>query len=361
MSTSQHNTINIGYVPLLDSAPLIIAQEAGFFQELGLDVTLHKENNWASIRDKLSLGLFDGAHLLAPMLIASHLTKTSSVVTQSLTTSIALGYSGNAFTLSHELAEKIQLNEQPLEEALVSLKRIVESQDRPLKVGTVYPHSMHTFLIHLLFKKAGIDPSNAEIKVIPPVHMVDAMKDQEVDLFCVGEPWNTAAQIQEAGKILCYGSELWDTAPEKVLAVTKNFAQENTDTYKKVLKAIIKACQWIEEPDHIAQASLWISSEKYLDCSSDLLIQAMLNQWHSQNRPNQKRKIFYSDHANAPWPAHAQWMQNALLQSEPFSSMDSVEPVDLETVYQWDVYVSVLKELGLTPPVKTDMKPIASL
>lgn len=355
MSIQEPTTINLGYLPLLDSAPLIIAQEAGFFQEFGVNVRLHRENSWASIRDKLSLGMFDGAHLLAPMLLASHLTKTSSVITQTLTTSVSLGYSGNAFTVSHDLAEQINLKDAELESALVALNKLVSELDKKLIIGTVYPHSMHTFLIHILLKKADIPLDSVEIKVIPPVHMVDAMKDREVDLFCVGEPWNTAAQIQEAGEILCYGSELWETAPEKVLAVTNSFTEEQPGAYKAVIKAIIKSCQWLEEPDHIAQASIWISSERFLNCSSDLLIQAMLNQWHTQNRPNQKRKVFYSNYANAPWPAHAEWIQSALTQIEPFQSMETVIKPDITKVYQWDTYIDVLTELGLARPDKNKL------
>ncbi len=65
--------IKVGFSPLTDSAPLIVAKEEGFFAQEGLDVTLCKEVSWANIRDKLVYGEFDAAHMLAPMLMATTL------------------------------------------------------------------------------------------------------------------------------------------------------------------------------------------------------------------------------------------------------------------------------------------------
>lgn len=342
--------LDLGYVPLLDSAPLIIAKEAGFFMEEGLDVRLHRENNWASIRDKLSLNMFAGAHVLAPMVIASHMSKAQGMAGQAFKTAIALGYNGNAITVSDKLATQLGLPAASLAASLRSLQQYLTTTAQTLTIGTVYPHSMHTFLIHLLLKRAGIGLSQVEIKVIPPVHMVDAMQDGIVDLFCVGEPWNTAAQISKAGKILCYGSELWDSAPEKVLAVSQAFAAQRPSDHEKLLQAIIRACQWLEQPDHLAQAALWIASDQYLSCSSDLLIQAMLNQWYTRSRPHQQRKIFYSMFANAPWPNHAKWIHQALQQVEPFRSTPTLGAIELADIYDWSTYSKVMQALDLPLP-----------
>ena len=62
-----------GFIPLLDCAPLVIAKERGFDQRFGFSLHLHREVSWANIRDKLDLGAFDCAHMLAPMPIAATL------------------------------------------------------------------------------------------------------------------------------------------------------------------------------------------------------------------------------------------------------------------------------------------------
>ena len=58
--------LQIGFIPLIDAAALIVAVEKGFTRAEGLDVKLVREVSWSNVRDKLNIGLFDGAHILAP-------------------------------------------------------------------------------------------------------------------------------------------------------------------------------------------------------------------------------------------------------------------------------------------------------
>lgn len=361
-NTTTKPTVHIGYVPLLDSAPLIIAQEAGFFAQQGIQVDLVRENNWASIRDKLMLGMIDAAHLLAPMVVASHLQQPSDKydANKAFKTAMALGYNGNAISISKSLCQQLNCQGKSFEHTLELLKQQVDQSSKKLVLGTVHAHSMHTYLLHLLLKKAEIGIDQVEIKVIPPVHMVEAMQEGSVDLFCVGEPWNTAAQIEQAGKILCYGSELWGYAPEKVLAVNNQFANSQIETHKKLIKAIYQACQWLEQPDHMAQAAIWLASNKYLNCSSDLLIQSMINQWHSPQRPNSQRKMFHSENANAPWMAHAQWIQQAMIS---FGQLPKQKHLDITQTqaYDWQTFNQVLTELNLEVLNKDDAPPVTPL
>ena len=62
--------LNLGFIPLTDCAPLVVANEKGFFKKHSLDVTLSKEASWANIRDKVMIGALDGAHMLAGMPLA---------------------------------------------------------------------------------------------------------------------------------------------------------------------------------------------------------------------------------------------------------------------------------------------------
>lgn len=48
--------VDCGFIPLVDSAPLIVAHEIGFAAEEGVDLVLHREPSWSSLRDKLALG-----------------------------------------------------------------------------------------------------------------------------------------------------------------------------------------------------------------------------------------------------------------------------------------------------------------
>jgi len=97
MSTPLH----IGFIPLVDAAALIIAVDKGFTAAEGLDVTLAREVSWSNVRDKLNIGLFDAAHLLAPVAIASSLGLGHVKVP--IVAPFNLGLNGNAITVSPAL------------------------------------------------------------------------------------------------------------------------------------------------------------------------------------------------------------------------------------------------------------------
>ena len=65
--------LRIGFIPLNDATALLVAVDKGFTAEEGLDVDLVREVSWSNVRDKLNIGLFDAAHLIAPVAIASSL------------------------------------------------------------------------------------------------------------------------------------------------------------------------------------------------------------------------------------------------------------------------------------------------
>ena len=67
------DALRIGFIPLADAAALTIAVDKDFAAAEGLAVDLVREVSWSNVRDKLNIGLFDAAHLLAPLAIASSL------------------------------------------------------------------------------------------------------------------------------------------------------------------------------------------------------------------------------------------------------------------------------------------------
>src|SRR4051794_19870741 len=90
--------LRLGFVPLCDSAPFIMAKELGLFESYGLKVELSREAGWATIRDKILFGELDAAHALAPMVFAAGLG-LKGPPTECIT-SLILNLHGNAITLS---------------------------------------------------------------------------------------------------------------------------------------------------------------------------------------------------------------------------------------------------------------------
>jgi len=97
--------LRIGFIPLVDAAALIVAVDKGFAKAEGLDVSLVREVSWSNVRDKLNLGLFEAAHLLAPVAIASSLGLGHIKVP--IAAPFNLGLNGNAITISPALHSAI--------------------------------------------------------------------------------------------------------------------------------------------------------------------------------------------------------------------------------------------------------------
>src|SRR5262245_17751468 len=93
--------LRVGFLPLTDAAPLIVAHELGIYARHGIRVELSREVGWATIREKIVYGELDAAHAPAPMLWDVHLGIGSAPCP--VLTGFVLNLNGNALTLSERL------------------------------------------------------------------------------------------------------------------------------------------------------------------------------------------------------------------------------------------------------------------
>jgi ABC-type nitrate/sulfonate/bicarbonate transport system substrate-binding protein len=238
-------TLRIGFVPLIDAAPVIAAQERGFFAEEGLRVTLHRQVGWANVRDKLSFGHLDAAHALLGMPLASHLGRDS--FSEPLVSVMGLGSGGNAITVRRELYELGVKSAADLARVIKENPRL----GRPM-VGHVFGSSMHHYLVREWLASGGLDPDrDVQLCVIPPPQMTEHMKGGYLDVFCVGEPWNTVATRLESGVTLLATTDILPRHPEKVLALSRRFAEANGglggSTMTALVRAVLRGCMWCAE------------------------------------------------------------------------------------------------------------------
>jgi NitT/TauT family transport system ATP-binding protein len=245
--------LRIGFIPLADAAALIVAVDRGFAREEGLDVDLVREVSWSNVRDKLNIGMFDAAHLLAPVAIASSLG--IGHVKVPILAPFNLGLNGNAITVTNALQKALQDKaEGNLADPMVSaraLARIVAARKSkgmvPLKFGMTFPFSTHNYQLRFWMASAGVDPDeDVQMVVLPPPFMVESIKNGHVDAFCVGAPWNSIAVDLGIAHILHFVSEILQRAAEKVLATRVSWAAENRDALHALLRAHKKAADFIE-------------------------------------------------------------------------------------------------------------------
>ena len=276
--------IDVAYLPLVDSAPFIVAEHLGFFRASGLRVNLHKEVSWAIVRDKLAVGSRDAAQMLAPLPAMTTLGVSGMRVP--LLTGLGLSKNGNGITLSislwRQLLRALGLPQDHLiSSASVSeiVRRAVADtaiMPRKLTFAVVHGFSTHAILLRKWLRSVSLDPdADVSMIVVPPSQMVDSLQEGVIDGYCVGEPWNTLAIDQNLGIAATWGVEVWQDAPEKVLCVTEQWHETNASTHLALRLALLRACIWLSDPENIIEAAHIMSAERYLNIEEKTLLRAL--------------------------------------------------------------------------------------
>lgn len=255
-------TLRIGYVPLLDAAPLVIADALGFFAEAGLPVALSAEHSWATIRDKLAFGALDGAHLLAPMAVSAALGLDGIRRRLAVTANLARG--GNTITLSHGLARAVAAaggTPTPASFAMALRRRAAEGLPPPT-LAVVFAFSSHNYLLRHWLAEGGLDPDlDVNITVVPPPQVAGALAEGAIDGFCAGEPWGSHAAAAGAGRIALATTDIWPGHPEKLLAFAEDLAERRTRGVVAVTEAVIRAQAWLADSRN-AEAAAALMQER---------------------------------------------------------------------------------------------------
>lgn len=355
----------LGFIPLTDCAPLVVASEKGFFARQGLDVELSRESSWANIRDKVSTGMLDGAQMLAAMPLASALDGHHS---QPMVTALSLDLNGNAITVSKELyGRMLATGVAGLDTAMGSAQalRQVLDQDRAAKrpklsFAVVFPQSSHNYLLRYWMADAGIDPDeDVRLIVVPPPQVGHYMRAGMIAGCCVGEPWNTYAVSEGLGRTLITTYDIWNNHPEKVFAVTRNWAESNPNTHKAVLIALLEACAWLDDPAHRRETCEMLSQGRYVNAPVDVLEKSLTGtlQFSSDEKPRAAPdyNVFQRYAANFPWRSHAVWFLSQMARWGQLD--DSVEAESVASaVYRPEVFRAAADVLGLPYP-DLDYKP----
>jgi two-component system, oxyanion-binding sensor len=248
--------LKLGFIPIIDCAPVVLAEELGAFERQGLDVEIRREVSWANVRDKLALGLLDASHILAPLPLA--LTLGIDSVNVPMVNVMTLQLNGNALTLScalwqeiEEAAPDLAAKGAPLDaRAIAAVVKRRAAVGRPqLVLASVFPYSVQHYMVRLWLSSGGVDPDrDVRLTIVPPPHTVAHLSGGVVDGYCVGEPWNQQAEALGIGRIALTGPDIWKGMPEKVLGTTEAFAENNPDTVKALIKALLEAAQWLDDP-----------------------------------------------------------------------------------------------------------------
>ena len=322
--------LRLGFVPLIDAAPLIAAAELGYFADEGLSVALERQIGWANVRDKLAFGHLDASHALLGLPLASVLQPEAQG--EEMVGLMSLSSGGNAITLGAELT-KAGVN------SAASLARWIRDphRDRAAVFAHVFSSSMHHYLLRDWLDAAGINPDlDVRLCVIPPPQMAQHLAGGHLDGFVVGEPWNTLAARQGCGSVVCPTTDILPDHPEKVLATTRRWAADNAGVLTPLIRAILRGCAYCADVRNIALLAEMLAKPRYIGVSAEVLVASLsldrtfgLNPRFSSVRPaDWTMRSFSLDHT-FPSRTHVAWLLEQMVRwGHAPCDVDAIEIAD---------------------------------
>src|SRR5690606_29152499 len=259
----------LGFIALTDAAPLFVADEKGFFEKHGMtDVQVLKQSSWGTTRDNLVLGSarngIDGAHILTPM---PYLISTGAMTANNVPTPMyilaRLNLAGQCISVGNEYKDlKVGLDTAPFKQALAAKL----ASGKPVNAAMTFPGGTHDLWIRYWLSAGGVDPTrDISTIVVPPAQMVANMKVGSMDTFCVCEPWNHQLINQGIGYTANTTGELWHNHPEKAFAMRADYVDANPNSARALLKAIMEAQMYCEDPGNRAEVAEICSRRRWIN------------------------------------------------------------------------------------------------
>ncbi|QNP82060.1 CmpA/NrtA family ABC transporter substrate-binding protein [Agrobacterium tumefaciens] len=344
----------IGFIALTDAAPLIIAAEKGLFAKHRMpDVEVLKQASWGATRDNLVLGGasngIDGAHILTPMPYLMHTGKvTQNNVPVPMTILARLNLDSQGISVAKEYAETgVQLDASKLKAAFEKKK----AEGKEIKAAMTFPGGTHDLWMRYWLAAGGIDPDkDVSTIVVPPPQMVANMKVGNMDVFCVGEPWNEQLVNQGIGFTACTTGELWKGHPEKALGMRADWVEKNPNATKALLMAVMEAQQWCDEMANKEEMSTILGKRQWFNVPpKDVLgrLKGNINYGNGRALENTGLQMkFWQDHASYPFRSHDSWFIAENIRWGKFAPDTDVKAL-VEKVNREDIWRAAAKDLGV--------------
>jgi nitrate/nitrite transport system substrate-binding protein len=301
----EKSSVRVGFIPLTDCAPVVMASVKGFDKKYGLTLQPSKEASWAAVRDKLTSGELDAAHALYGMIYGLQLGIAGPQ--HDMANLMTLNNNGQAITLAN------QLKEQKVTDAS-SLKKVIATHAKgTFTFAHTFPTSTHAMWLYYWLANAGIDPfEDVRTVVVPPPQMVMNMKMGNMSGFCVGEPWNQRAISDNIGFTAATTQQIWPDHPEKILATRAEWVKENPHTARALTAAVLDAARWIDaSDDNRKETAQVLAGRAWINTKVETLKGRMLGQY--ENGLGQRwqdahgMRFFRDGEVSFPWLSDGMW------------------------------------------------------
>lgn len=314
------NSLDVGFMALTDCASLVVAATQGFAQPYGLTLNLKRQTSWAGLRDRLVSGQLQAAHSLYGMIYAVELGISGGPATD-MAILMGLNQNGQCINLSRGLQESGVITPEALD------KRVHQSGPK-LTFAQTFPTGNHAMWLYYWLASQGIHPlEDVNSVVVPPPQMVQHLQAGRIDGFCVGEPWGASAVNQQLGFTMATSQAIWPDHPGKVLGCTREFVEQNPNTARALVRAVLEASRFIEESEHNRRSTAQLlSGADYLDTPLACIEPRLLGHYSDGlgNHWGDRHAVSFHDQGqvNYPWLSDGMWFMTqfrrwGLLREDP--------------------------------------------
>jgi nitrate/nitrite transport system substrate-binding protein len=337
--------VKVGFIPLTDCAPIVVAAEMGFDKKYGIKIIPSKEASWAGVRDKVVNGELHAAHVLYGLVYGVQMGIGGQQKDMNIL--MTLNNNGQGITLASQLKDKGVTTG-------ATLKRLLDNENRDFTFAQTFPTGTHAMWLYYWLATYGINPiKDVKTIVVPPPQMVANMRIGNMDGYCVGEPWNARAIYDKVGFTVATTQDIWVDHPEKVLGTTAEFVAKNPNTALALTKAILEASRYIDATANRAKVAKLIASKSYVNAPEEVIEGRFLG--HYDNGIGKKwedpnyMKFFNDGKVSFPYLSDGMWFLTqhkrwGLLKSDP----DYLAVA--KKVNRIDIYTEAAAALGVSVP-----------
>jgi len=276
-------TINLGYIPILEAAPLVIGVEKGFFAKHGLEVNLSKQASWGAARDNVVLGAAGGGidggqwQLPMPQMISEGvITNGKKVPMVILAMLMSQGNGIAASNLVKDAKLSINLKQTPTG----YFEKFNQKEGRKFKAAYTFPKANQEIWIRYWLAGNGVDPDKTvELLKVPAPETLQGMKNGTMEAFSTGDPWPSRIVKENIGYLAATTAQIWKSHPEEYLAVRADWVDKNPKAAVALLKGLIEAQMWLDKPENKDEAATILSSRKWYNVPLPVLEESLKGQY----------------------------------------------------------------------------------
>lgn len=223
--------VKIGYLPITDATPLLVAHGRKLFEAQGLKTeTPRLFRSWAQIVEAFVSGQVNVIHLLSPATLwVRYGSKFPAKV-------VAWNHiNGSALTVANDVNSVSDLGGKTF--------------------AIPFWYSIHNILLQKILQANkltpvtrargdAIKPNEVNLVVLAPSEMVSALANKSIAGYIVAEPFNAAAENTGIGKILRFSGDVWKNHACCVTFLAERDLNDKPEWSQRVTNALVNAQLW---------------------------------------------------------------------------------------------------------------------